>query len=174
MVRQVEHNGFSGWLAYSFSLSRRTDASGLSYIPAQDRRHELNLVGSWRTSRYLFGARFGVSTGTPYTRVDGVYDRQRYDPLLDDWEYSDHGATRQYLLGPRNGERYPLAHRLDLSLTRIGRDGTARMTPYLSVANVYGAMNPAIYTFDYVGTVHERVGASNFRFLPTFGIRYVF
>jgi len=174
MVRQVEHNGFSGWLAYSFSLSRRTDASGLSYIPAQDRRHELNLVGSWRTSRYLFGARFGVSTGTPYTRVDGVYDRQRYDPLLDDWEYSDHGATRQYLLGPRNGERYPLAHRLDLSLTRIGRDGTARMTPYLSVANVYGAMNPAIYTFDYVGSVHERVGASNFRFLPTFGIRYVF
>jgi hypothetical protein len=174
MLHQAEHNGFSGWLAYSFSLSRRTDASGFSYVPAQDRRHELNLVGSWRTSRYLFGARFGLSTGTPYTRVDGAYSRQRYDPLLDDWGYSDNGATTQYLLGPRNEERYPLAHRLDLSLTRIGRDGTARMTPYLSIANAYGAMNPALYTFDYTGTVHERVGASNFRFLPTFGIRYVF
>jgi hypothetical protein len=120
------------------------------------------------------GARFGLSTGTPYTKVEGVYQRERYDPLVDDWKYDDHGGPRQYLLGPRNGERYPLAHRLDLSLTRIGRDGSARLTPYLSIANVYGAMNPAVYYFDYVGTPRERVGASNFRFLPTFGIRYVF
>jgi hypothetical protein len=48
------------------------------------------------------------------------------------------------------------------------------MTPYLSIANVYGAMNPAIYRYDYTGRPPERVGASNFRFLPTFGIRYVF
>jgi len=174
LLRQAEHNGFSGWIAYSFSLSRRTDANGFSYAPAQDRRHELNLVGSWRTSRYLFGARFGLSTGTPYTNVEGVYNRQRYDPLFDDWGEDAQGGSRQYLLGPRNGERYPLAHRLDLSLTRIGRDGTARMTPYLSIANVYGALNPAIYTFNYTGTPRERTGASNFRFLPTFGIRYVF
>jgi hypothetical protein len=174
LLRQAEHNGFSGWLAYSFALSRRTDASGFSYAPAQDRRHELNLVGSWRTSRYLFGARFGLSTGTPYTKVEGVYQRQRYDPLLGDWSPDEEGGSKQYLLGPKNGERYPLAHRLDVSLTRIGRDGSARMTPYLSIANVYGAMNPAIYRYDYTGRPPERVGASNFRFLPTFGIRYVF
>ncbi|HEX7981668.1 MAG TPA: hypothetical protein VF461_23870 [Gemmatimonadaceae bacterium] len=174
LLRQAEHNGFAGWLSYSFSLSRRTDASGFSYTPAQDRRHELNLVGSWRTSRYLFGARFGLSSGTPYTNVEGVYHRQRYDPLFDDWSEDAQGGSRQYLLGPRNGEHYPLAHRLDVSLTRIGRDGTARLTPYLSIANVYGALNPAIYTFNYTGTPRERTGASNFRFLPTFGIRYVF
>jgi len=170
LLRQAEHNGFAGWLAYSFSLSRRTDASGFSYAPAQDRRHELNLVGSWRTSGYLFGARFGLSTGTPYTEVQGFYDRQRYDPLLDDWSRDNHGTTHQYLLGPRNAERYPLAHRLDLSLTRIGRDGLARTTPYLSVANVYGALNPALYFW----SPDDRIGASNFRFLPTFGIRHVF
>jgi hypothetical protein len=174
LLRQAEHNGFSGWLAYSFSLSRRTDANGFSYAPAQDRRHELNLVGSWRTTRYLFGARFGLSTGTPYTNIEGIYQRERYDPVGDEWSYDNHGAPRQYLIGPRNAERYPLAHRLDLSLTRIGRDGAARLTPYLSIANVYGAFNPAIYTFDYAGSPRERVGASNFRFLPTFGIRYVF
>jgi hypothetical protein len=174
LLRQAEHNGFSGWLAYSFSLSRRTDARGFSYAPAQDRRHELNLVGSWRTTKYLFGARFGLSTGTPFTKVEGTYQRERYDPLFDDWRWDAYGGPRQYLLGPRNGERYPLAHRLDLSLTRIGRDGSARLTPYLSVANVYGALNPAVYFFDYAGTPPERVGVSNFRFLPTFGIRYVF
>ena len=174
LLRQAEHNGFAGWLSYSFSLSRRTDASGFSYTPAQDRRHELNLVGSWRTSRYLFGARFGLSTGTPYTRVIGTYDRQGYDPLGDSWGPDQRGGVKQYLLGPRNGERYPLAHRLDVSLTRIGRDGTARTTPYLSIANVYGAMNPALYVFDYTKTPPERTGTSNFRFLPTFGIRHVF
>jgi hypothetical protein len=170
LLKQAEHNGFAGWLAYSFSLSRRTDARGVSYVPAQDRRHELNLVGSWRTSGYLFGARFGLSTGTPYTEVQGFYDRQRYDPLLDDWSRDQHGTTHQYLLGPRNAERYPLAHRLDLSLTRIGRDGSARTTPYLSIANVYGALNPALYFW----SPYDRTGASNFRFLPTFGIRHVF
>ena len=174
LLRQAEHNGFSGWLAYSFSLSRRTDARGFSYAPAQDRRHELNLVGSWRTSRYLFGARFGLSTGTPYTGVEGVYQRERYDPLFDEWKYDAYGGPRQYLLGPRSGERYPLAHRLDLSLTRIGRDGSARLMPYLGIANVYGALNPAVYYFDYVGSPRQRVGVSNFRFLPTFGVRYVF
>jgi len=174
LLRQAEHNGFSGWLGYSFSLSRRTDARGFSYAPAQDRRHELNLVGSWRTTRYLLGARFGLSTGTPYTKVEGTYQRERYDPLFDDWRWDAYGGPRQYLLGPRNGERYPLAHRLDLSLTRIGRDGSARLTPYLSVANVYGALNPAVYFFDYAAEAPERVGVSNFRFLPTFGVRYVF
>ena len=131
-------------------------------------------MGSWRTSRYLFGARFGLSTGTPYTQVIGTYDRQEYDPLGDSWGPDQRGGVKQYLLGPRNGERYPLAHRLDLSLTRIGRDGTARTTPYLSIANVYGAMNPALYVFDYTKTPPERTGTSNFRFLPTFGIRHVF
>ncbi len=149
LLRQAEHNGFAGWLSYSFSLSRRTDASGFSYAPAQDRRHELNLVGSWHTNGYLFGARFGLSTGTPYTDVEGVFERQRYDPLLDSWSPDENGAPRQYLLAPRNAERYPLAHRLDLSVTRIGRDGSARTTPYLSIANVYGAMNPALYVFNY-------------------------
>ena len=174
LLRQAEHNGFAGWLSYSFSLSRRTDANGFSYAPAQDRRHDLNVVGSWRTSGYLFGARFGLSSGTPYTNVEGVFERQRYDPLLDAWSYDEHGAARQYLLGPRNAERYPLAHRLDVSVTRIGHDGSARTTPYLSIANVYGAMNPALYVFNYGRIPPERTGTSNFRFLPTFGIRHVF
>ena len=80
-----------------------------------------------------------MSTGTPYTNVLGVFERQRYDPLRDVWS-PEQDATKQYLLGPRNAERYPFAHRLDVSLTRIGRDGSARTTPYFSIANVYGAM----------------------------------
>jgi hypothetical protein len=173
LFRQLEHNGFSGWLSYSLAFSRRTGADGVTYAPSQDRRHELNVVGSWRTRRYLFGARFGMATGTPYTLAEGLYQRQRYDPIRDLWA-RDVNGVRQYIIGPRNGERYPLAHRLDVSLTRIGLNGTARTIPYLSIANVYGAFNPALYVFDLGGSPPERIGTSNFRFLPTFGVRHVF
>lgn len=172
LLRQAEHNGFSGWLSYSFAISRRTGADGVSYAPAQDRRHELNAVASWRTRRYLLGARFGLASGTPYTIVRGEYDRQRYDPVRDEWgeELPDHSGG--LLFGARNGARFPVAHRLDLGLTRMGPNGTARTMPYLSIANVYGAFNPAVYVFDFGRG--ERIGAANFRFLPTFGIRHVF
>jgi len=174
LLRQAERNGFSGWLSYSFALSVRTEANGLTYAPSQDRRHELDAVGSWHAGSYLLGARFGAASGTPYTAVIGRYDRLRYDSANDSFERATDRPTTQYILGPRNGERLPFSHRIDLSLTRIGRDGAARTTPYVSIANVYGAFNPVLYTYDLSGPPGIRYATSSFRFLPTFGIRHVF
>jgi len=174
LLRQAERNGFSGWLSYSFALSRRIDANGMSYAPSQDRRHDLNVVGSWHAGAYLLGARFGMATGTPYTAVIGRYDRVRYDPANDRFHIESERPVKQWILGPRNAERYPLAHRLDLSVTRIGRHGTARTTPYLSIANVYGAFNPVLYVFNFNSSPAFRYETSSFRFLPTFGVRHVF
>jgi hypothetical protein len=174
LLRQLEHNGFSGWLAYSFAVSRRVDRDGTSYAPPQDRRHELNAVASWRSRHYRLGARFSLASGTPYTLVTGQYTRDRYDPARNEWgpEADDRGS--QYLVGPRAQARFPMSHRLDLSLTREDASGTARTFPYLSIANVYGAFNPMLYVFKYDVSSPERLGTSNFRFLPTFGIRHVF
>ena len=174
LLRQAEHHGFSGWLSYSFALSTRTDANGSTYAPSQDRRHELNAVGSWHAGSYLLGARLGAASGTPYTAVIGRYDRLRYDPADDSFRGDVDRPTTQYILGPRNGERYPFSHRLDLSLTRIGRGGAARTTPYLSIANVYGAFNPVLYVYDLSSPPGVRYATSNFRFLPTFGVRHAF
>jgi hypothetical protein len=174
LLRQAERNGFSGWLSYSFALSRRTDANGVSYAPSQDRRHDLNVVGSWHAGSYLLGARFGIATGTPYTAVIGRYDRLRYDPANDAFHVEAERPVKQWVLGPRNAERYPLAHRLDLSVTRTGRHGAARTTPYLSIANVYGAFNPVLYVYNFNGSPAFRYETSSFRFLPTFGVRHVF
>jgi hypothetical protein len=174
LLRQAERDGFSGWLSYSFALSARTDASGVAYVPAQDRRHELNAVGSWHAGSYLLGARFGLASGTPYTPVIARYNRLRYDPVNDVFGVYDGRPTTQYILGERNGERFPFSHRLDLSLTRIGRDGAARTTPYLSIANVYGAFNPVLYVYSLSSSPGIRYATSGFRFLPTFGVRHVF
>lgn len=174
LLRQAERGGFSGWLSYSFALNARTDANGLSYTPAQDRRHELNAVASWHAGSYLLGARVGMASGTPYTAVLGRYERLRYDPASDSFNVELGRPSTQYVLGPRNGERMPFSHRLDLSLTRIGRGGTARTTPYVSIANVYGAFNPVLYVYSLSSPPGIRYATSSFRFLPTFGVRHVF
>jgi hypothetical protein len=176
LLRRLEHNGFSGWLSYTLAYSRRTMANGVTYAPSQDRRHDLNLVGSWQGRRYLWGARLGVSTGTPFTGMEGQFLRKGYDPIDDLWgSYSSsNSSSTQFLPTEHNGERYPLAHRLDVSVTRTGVNGAARTTPYLSIANVYGRLNPAIYYYDFSAVPNSRYGIANFRFLPTFGIRHVF
>ena len=55
-------------------------ANGVRYFPGHDRRHDVNVVGSWRLSKYLFGVRYGYATGTPYTDIVGEIVRRVYDP----------------------------------------------------------------------------------------------
>ena len=56
LLRQLDGGPFSGWLAYTYALSTRVSAEGVRSFPTQDRRHNLNLVGSWRAGAYAFGA----------------------------------------------------------------------------------------------------------------------
>src|SRR5205823_14301796 len=51
MLRQFAAGSFSGWIAYTFAVNRRTSTDGASFFPAQDRRHEVNLVGSRQFNR---------------------------------------------------------------------------------------------------------------------------
>ncbi|HKN67631.1 MAG TPA: TonB-dependent receptor, partial [Gemmatimonadaceae bacterium] len=81
MLRQFEAGRFGGWIAYTYTLSSRVDSDGRRFFPSQDRRHDVNLVGSWHLPRYTLAARFNLATGTPYTRIVGQFDRLRYDPI---------------------------------------------------------------------------------------------
>ena len=172
MLRQFEGSRFTGWLAYTYAVSARRDDDGFRFFPAQDRRHDLNLVGSWRARSYTFSARALVATGTPYTQVLGDYRRRVYDPVEHAWSS---GGTNdvQYLVGPRNGERLPLTHRVDLGIARHGRLFGASFTPYLSIMNVYSAPNVFAYTFDYGKSPPTRFGLPQPPILPTFGASIV-
>jgi hypothetical protein len=45
-LRQLERNGFSGWIAYTYGVTTR-ERNGLSYWPAHDRRHNANIVAGY-------------------------------------------------------------------------------------------------------------------------------
>ena len=109
---------------------------GLSYPPVFDRRLDIDLVlrrtlGWWGLSA---GLRANFGTGIPYTPVLGRYDvfRRR---VVEGKLYIDEGSA--VVLGPRNGKRFPVRHRLDVSFRKPIPKKWGQVTPYLSVINLY-------------------------------------
>ena len=170
LLRQLESERLSGWLAYSFGVSRRTGPDG-DFAPVQDRRHNLNLVASFRPGgKWNYGARLGFGTGTPFTDIVGQIVRRRYDPLGNTFESGSLDQQLEPIGGIRNGARFPVFQRLDLSVTREGT-GRLHWSPYLSLINAYNANNVFTYAFDYAKNPPTRTTLSQFPFLPTAGVK---
>jgi len=169
LVRQLESERVSGWLSYSFGVSTRDGPDG-RFAPIQDRRHNLNLVASFRPGgTWNYGARLGLGTGTPFTDVEGQIVRRRYDPLGNTFESGTSDQQLEPIGGARNAARYPLFQRLDVSVTREGT-GRLHWRPYLSIVNAYNARNVFTYVFDYAKNPPTRTTFSQFPLLPTAGV----
>lgn len=169
LLRQLEGGPWSGWLAYSFGVSTR-DGPGGRFAPVQDRRHNINLVASYRTdSKWSYGLRLGLGTGTPFTDVEGQLVRRRYDPVTNSFPTDDRDVDREPIGGVRNAARFPLFQRLDLSVTRTGT-GKLSWAPYLSLINAYNARNVFTYVFDFAQNPPSRTTVSQFPLLPTVGM----
>lgn len=170
LLRQFEAGRFGGWISYTYTLNSRTDATGYRFFPAQDRRHDVNLVGSWHFPRYTLALRFNVATGTPYTKILGEFDRIRFDPLAHAYTTNTSVPDFEFITGPRNGERLPVAQRLDLSLTRNFLPGRVSVTPYLSIMNAYNAHNVFGYVYNYTATPPTRISLPQLPIFPTIGL----
>ncbi|MEP6622701.1 MAG: TonB-dependent receptor plug domain-containing protein [bacterium] len=171
LLRQIEGADFSGWVSYSYAASTRVDASGVRYAPPQDRRHNLNLVGSWTGNAYTLGAHINVASGFPSTRVLGSFSRDRYDPTTHKWVLDP--LDIQNITGAAYADRLPFYERVDVSLTHTGRAFGATVAPYLSIVNLFNSSNPAawLYTFDGKAT---RASFPNIPFAPTLGVHIAF
>ena len=171
----------TGWLSVSLLKAEHTfrdTGSGLDpaplirYAPVFDRRLDVDLVLRrnlpWDIET---GLRWNFGTGLPYTRPLGVFEmyRARMVDLLVDPTY----ATG-VVLGPRNGERYPVRHRLDVTFRRTWKKGWGQVTPYVNVINVYNRKNVLFYSFNYKLEVPVRNGASMLPILPTIGVEVSF
>ena len=168
----------TGWVTVSFLKTERTfpdTRSGLepppdlTYPPVFDRRVDIDLVlrralGWWGLEA---GLRANFGTGVPYTRVAGQFDLYGWHPVRDEFFSGDRAAV---VLGPRNGERYPARHRFDISFRKPIQKRWGRMTPYLSIHNLYNRKNVLLYSFDYGSQPPTRSGVSMIPFLPTLGV----
>jgi hypothetical protein len=170
-LRQLDRNGFSGWIAYSYGVTER-ERDGASYWPAHDRRHNANVVAGYAPpqSRWALGSHLGVATGTPYTGWAGLMNRYRYDPIRNVWGGPGSDGSED-VRGPRNGDRFPFYWRLDLSAERRFEIGGATVKPYLNIVNVFNRKNVFLYTIDTATDPPLVKGASQLPFLPSLGLR---
>ena len=174
LLRQLDVGPFGGWVAYTYGVSART-RNGVGYWPGQDRRHNLNIVTTWKPGgHYAMSARFGYATGTPYTEIVGEVVRRVYDPATHTFSGGENTRSVEPLGGTHNGARYPTFQRLDLSIARQSEWRGLKFVPYASVVNAYNAHNVFLYTFSYTSSPPTRETTSQFPFLPTIGMTVSF
>ena len=173
LARWQPLHGPSGWVSYSYGLASR-ERDGVRWAPGNDRRHDLNVVATWRLARYRVGARFGYATGTPYTPIVGEITRRAYDPTNDTWGTGNPPLYLEPLGGVKNSARFPATQRLDLDVSRELSYRGATIAPYLSVVNAYNARNVFVYLYDYSNDHPTRRGYTQFPILPSVGVRIAF
>lgn len=159
-----------GWVAYTFGTARRT-VGDLTYPPAHDRRHTLNIVVQMPGPlRSAMAVRWGYGSPLPYTAFVGEWEHRRYNPITHAFDDSND----EPVAGPRNGSRYPYYTRLDAGLRWTFRKWGVTWEPYLQAVNLYNRRNVFLYFFDYKGIPPTRTGLSQMPLLPTFGLELRF
>lgn len=159
------------WGVYSLSKSTRWDGFA-SYFPVFDRRHNVNLVGS-----YAFGGkkdlelnvRWNLGSGLPFTPTAGFYQAESFSGgAVTDYTTSN---TTNYaiLLGEFNSKRLPYYHRLDVTVKkRFKFANKTELEIVGSITNTYNRKN-----IFYVNRVTNEV-VYQFPLLPSMGISYKF
>lgn len=108
------------WSVYSLGKVDRWDEIK-TYAPIFDRRHNVNLLGSYHFGRELdwtFSARWNFGSGLPFTQTQGFYQGLVIDDIGDDITVQNpDNISIQF--APLNEGRLSDYHRLDLSLERI-------------------------------------------------------
>jgi hypothetical protein len=173
LARWLPRSGPAGWISYSYGVSSRW-RDGVRWSPGHDRRHDVDVVATWRLAKYRLGTRFGYATGTPYTPIIGEIARRMYDPSRDSWGTGGPRIFLESLGGRRNSARFPATHRLDLDISREFTLRGATLAPYASVVNAYNAKNVFVYLYEYSTDLPTRRALSQFPVLPSVGVRVEF
>ncbi|MCB9704850.1 MAG: TonB-dependent receptor [Myxococcales bacterium] len=158
--KALTHNLF-GWLSYTLMKSEIQDHPGDPWVPFDfDQRHILTAIAVYKLPRnWQVGGRFRLVSGNPTTdRTDGVFD----------------AASGGYLPldGPRNGDRLPAFHQLDLRVDKRWILRRMLMALYLDVQNVYNRQNGEAwnYSFDY----RQRALTTGLPIIPSLGTKIEF
>lgn len=147
------------------------------YAPVFDRRLDVDLVVQAMLPRNVeLGLRWNLGTGLPYTRPVGAYVFNDYRLYGGRWEQGADGDTARsaIVLGPRNAERYPTYHRLDVGVRKTYTKSWGTLTPHVDLLNLYNRRNVLFYFYQYDQVPPVRSGISMFPFLPTAGVEVRF
>lgn len=170
LVVKYEYKRAYLWVVYSLTYVTRNDGIR-EYRPHFDRRHNVNLVGSYTFGKKLdweLNARWNFGSGFPFSGTQGFYEYQNFSEGL----YTDPNSTNGNLgiiYGPLNQKRLPPYHRMDISLKKefvLNKNSNLDITA--SAINIYNREN--IFYFDRVR--YQRV--NQLPFLPSLGVSMTF
>jgi len=159
------------WGVYSYGYSTRWDGFS-QYFPVFDRRHNINLVGS-----YMFGKnkdielniRWNLGSGLPFTPTAGFYQGENFSGGVTTDYTTTNPSTVSTLLGKFNSQRLPSYHRLDITLKKqFNFKNKDVLEIVASVTNVYDRNN--------IFYVNRVTGEQIYQFpiLPSMGLSYKF
>ena len=158
------------WAVYSLAYVNRYDGV-IEYVPHYDRRHNVNLVGSYRFGRELgweLNARWNLGSGFPFTQTQGFYEQLPFEQGAGT-DYNISNGQLGVIYADYNKARLPYYHRLDFSLMRRMRIGERGMLELnLSVTNIYDR--------DNIFYVNRITGDKVYQLpiMPSFGMNFGF
>ncbi len=169
----VKYNKDRWFLWGVYSLGKNTRWDGFNeYFPVFDRRHNINLVGSYLIGKkkdYEVNVRWNLGSGLPFTPNAGFYQGETFQGGVTTDYVTNNPSSTSTLLGSFNSQRLPAYHRLDVTFKKqfVFKNKTS-MELIASVTNVYGRNN--------IFYVNRVTGEEIYQFpiLPSFGLSYKF
>ncbi len=121
---KFEYKNYYLWTGYSYSIVTRDDGVR-EYNPHFDRRHNLNLVGTYvagEKKEWEFSVRYNFGSGFPFTPTRGFVPNQPFTnpsgtPNVN-YDYTVENGDVKVLYGELNSKRLPNYHRFDISAKR--------------------------------------------------------
>jgi hypothetical protein len=157
------------WAVYSLGFINRYDGV-IEYVPHYDRRHNVNLVGSYefgKNFQYGVDIRWNYGSGFPFTQNQGFYPKVLFDQVYAD--YLTQNESLGIIYAGLNEGRLSDYHRLDFSFKRkwvIGANSSLEAN--FSLTNIYNRKN--VFYFDRV-TQHR---VDQLPLMPSIGLNFRF
>ena len=158
------------YFVYSLGFVTRFDGV-IDYKPHFDRRHNVNLVGTYTFGKDLnweVGTRWNLGSGFPFTQTQGFYEKIPFNDGINT-DYTTANGDLGIVYGPLNEGRLPYYHRLDISVKRTFQLGAnTSLKASFSITNAYNRNN----IFYFSRTTNEEV--YQLPFMPSVGLSLKF
>ena len=172
---KYDYRRFYFWAVYSYAFINKfyenTDNELVKYVPHYDRRHNINLVGSYLLGSKMnweINVRWNFGSGFPFTKTQGFYESLNFTGGINT-NYIIENGELGILYADLNGGRLPTYHRLDFDLKRRFEFGNHMILEVnISVTNVFDRKN--IFYIDRIS--HEKV--YQLPIMPSLGINFTF
>ena len=159
------------WGVYSYGKTRRWDGFEY-YTPLFDRRHNINLVGTYafgKKKNIELSVRWNLGTGLPFTPTTGYFQGEDFSDGLNTNVNTSNVNELSLLTGTINSARLPTYHRFDITLKQnYELKNKNKLEIIVGVTNVYNREN-----IFYVNRItNEKI--YQLPILPSVGVNYKF